>query len=118
MPVDNFNIPETVDNEQLKKANKELQDKINELGSDTIMHASRNYNDPVESSEEGTPAPESAITGDSIDALTRMGYFRKTRPVVRDTKKISRNDPCPCGSGKKYKNCCLASGQYETTHFA
>lgn len=22
-------------------------------------------------------------------------------------KKISRNDPCPCGSGKKYKNCCI-----------
>lgn len=21
--------------------------------------------------------------------------------------KIGRNDPCPCGSGKKYKNCCL-----------
>ena len=27
-------------------------------------------------------------------------------PVKRDTKKIQRNDPCPCGSGKKYKNCC------------
>jgi len=23
-------------------------------------------------------------------------------------KKIGRNDPCPCGSGKKYKQCCLA----------
>ena len=22
-------------------------------------------------------------------------------------QKIGRNDPCPCGSGKKYKNCCL-----------
>lgn len=22
------------------------------------------------------------------------------------TEKVSRNDPCPCGSGKKYKNCC------------
>jgi len=26
--------------------------------------------------------------------------------VVRKTKKIGRNDPCPCGSGKKYKKCC------------
>jgi SEC-C motif len=25
-------------------------------------------------------------------------------------KKISRNDPCPCGSGKKYKNCCYGKG--------
>ncbi len=26
--------------------------------------------------------------------------------TVRKEKKIGRNDPCPCGSGKKYKNCC------------
>ena len=25
------------------------------------------------------------------------------------SKKIGRNDPCPCGSGKKYKHCCLGS---------
>lgn len=30
----------------------------------------------------------------------------KTTTVVRDGKKIGRNDPCPCGSGKKYKKCC------------
>ena len=27
------------------------------------------------------------------------------RPVVRKTGKIGRNDPCPCGSGKKWKKC-------------
>jgi preprotein translocase subunit SecA len=27
-------------------------------------------------------------------------------PVRRDTPKVGRNEPCPCGSGKKYKNCC------------
>ena len=27
-------------------------------------------------------------------------------PVKRDARKIQRNDPCPCGSGLKYKNCC------------
>ncbi len=26
-------------------------------------------------------------------------------------EKIGRNDPCPCGSGKKYKNCCLSKNQ-------
>ncbi len=26
--------------------------------------------------------------------------------VVRSTPKVGRNDPCPCGSGKKYKQCC------------
>lgn len=28
------------------------------------------------------------------------------RPVVKLSEKIGRNDPCPCGSGKKYKHCC------------
>ena len=28
------------------------------------------------------------------------------RPVRRDAPKVGRNDPCPCGSGKKYKQCC------------
>lgn len=27
-------------------------------------------------------------------------------PIVRQGAKIGRNDPCPCGSGKKYKKCC------------
>ena len=29
-------------------------------------------------------------------------------PVRRTESKVGRNDPCPCGSGKKYKFCCLA----------
>jgi preprotein translocase subunit SecA len=31
---------------------------------------------------------------------------RQAQTVVRTNPKIGRNDPCPCGSGKKYKNCC------------
>jgi SEC-C motif-containing protein len=31
------------------------------------------------------------------------------KPVVRDAPKAGRNDPCPCGSGKKHKKCCLAA---------
>jgi uncharacterized protein len=30
-----------------------------------------------------------------------------TSPVIRGGDKVGRNDPCPCGSGKKYKRCCL-----------
>ena len=31
----------------------------------------------------------------------------KKRPVVKKAaEKVGRNDPCPCGSGKKYKKCC------------
>ncbi len=31
---------------------------------------------------------------------------QQNNTIVRTTQKIGRNDPCPCGSGKKYKNCC------------
>jgi len=31
---------------------------------------------------------------------------QKKKPVQRAAKKIGRNAPCPCGSGKKYKKCC------------
>ena len=31
---------------------------------------------------------------------------KSSSTVKRDGEKVGRNDPCPCGSGKKYKNCC------------
>ena len=34
----------------------------------------------------------------------------KAKPIKRDSRKIGRNDPCPCGSGKKYKKCCYLKG--------
>jgi preprotein translocase subunit SecA len=35
---------------------------------------------------------------------------RITIPLKREMPKVGRNDPCPCGSGKKYKQCCGRSG--------
>jgi hypothetical protein len=32
-----------------------------------------------------------------------------TQPIVNTEPKVGRNDPCPCGSGKKYKKCCLGN---------
>jgi SEC-C motif-containing protein len=34
------------------------------------------------------------------------GKMVSTGQVRRDASKVGRNDPCPCGSGKKYKKCC------------
>ncbi len=34
------------------------------------------------------------------------GEDEKPQPVRRKSKKVGRNEPCPCGSGKKYKKCC------------
>lgn len=43
-----------------------------------------------------------ALTGSYLEAASG-----KSKPIVRAGSKIGRNDPCPCGSGKKYKKCCL-----------
>jgi len=42
----------------------------------------------------------------STPAEARGGSGRKQETVTRDAPKVGRNDPCPCGSGKKYKKCC------------
>lgn len=34
------------------------------------------------------------------------GEFAEPQPLVRAEPKVGRNDPCPCGSNKKYKKCC------------
>jgi SEC-C motif-containing protein len=34
------------------------------------------------------------------------GNVLPPKQVVRETPKVGRNEPCPCGSGKKYKKCC------------
>ena len=36
-----------------------------------------------------------------------QGNWRPVKTYVREQPKIGRNDPCPCGSGKKYKKCCM-----------
>jgi len=102
-----------------------VKDKVNTLGADTIMGAMSNLtqedalerldklNDAV-AEHNNTDVENVAVTGSN--PILR-GYLPKTRPIVRDNKKIGRNDPCPCGSGKKYKNCCMKSGKYETTHY-
>ena len=40
--------------------------------------------------------------------MAGSGEYQPVQQVVRGADKIGRNDPCPCGSGKKYKKCCGA----------
>ena len=57
-------------------------------------HGGENYNEPSEVQK----AMQRAAGGD-----TRQR--QPSQPIVNQGPKIGRNDPCPCGSGKKYKNC-------------
>jgi hypothetical protein len=67
----------------------------------------------------GDQAPRFALNlnfpweqNDTMDALTKnMGKPGKLIPLLREAAnprtEVGRNDPCPCGSSKKYKKCCL-----------
>ena len=41
-----------------------------------------------------------------FDLLKQLADIKPSTPQSEKQKKIGRNDPCPCGSGKKYKRCC------------
>lgn len=56
---------------------------------------------------------EAAVSGKITPEQLAMMIPKKPKQMVREYAKVSRNEPCPCGSGKKYKNCCLDSGKYE-----
>ena len=66
----------------------------------------------AEAAEMGVPAP-SAISHQEINAFAqnapreaRGDEGQRVTTVKRTGAKVGRNDPCPCGSGKKYKKCC------------
>jgi hypothetical protein len=61
----------------------------------------------------GTPRFDSSHAHPKGRSERSIGYERsateypRTAPIVRDSDQVGRNDPCPCGSGKKFKKCCL-----------
>ena len=57
--------------------------------------------------DETAPEFEEAVrTGREAHHAPRQA----TKPFVHRAEKVGRNDPCPCGSGKKFKKCCAELG--------
>jgi len=53
-----------------------------------------------------------------IDHLNGILFTERVQkaPIIESkTKKVGRNDPCPCGSGKKYKKCCMRKKRNDRT---
>ena len=46
------------------------------------------------------------LEGLKVQTINSNQVAEKPAPIVNNEPKVGRNDPCPCGSGKKYKNCC------------
>ena len=63
---------------------------------------------------EGAPSRQESIkiTGEGLEGTNvslkgnTPNQEKSHTPIVNTEPKVGRNDPCPCGSGKKYKNCC------------
>ncbi len=70
----------------------------------------KNYEELVKNSQAKEVKTETQSKQDELKTYSRHAT------VIKEYEKIGRNDQCPCGSGKKYKNCCLNSGKYEKHH--
>ena len=65
---------------------------------------------PVADPRKARPKPFGPVGRGATEATSAVLRDQPVKgTVVRSDKKVGRNDPCPCGSGKKYKNCCGAS---------
>ena len=78
----------------------DLEERQRQLGEQN-----RQYLHP--SSPAPAPAPAEGATGpgQGVDTGTAGPAAEASQPFVRSTAKVGRNEPCPCGSGKKYKQC-------------
>jgi len=48
---------------------------------------------------------DNILSKEKRDEITRE--FNQSKIFTHEAKKVGRNDPCPCGSGKKFKKCCI-----------
>lgn len=66
-----------------------------------------------EEAEKKNESMQAALENNRMAQLQAMMASRQKKPKVRQFPKTGRNEKCPCGSGKKYKHCCLSSGEFE-----
>ena len=84
---------------------------LEELNRDVLSFLLRAFIPLRDASEAKAPAPQQPRRTDmdqmqtSRTDLVTNGGEQKSRMPVHVEKQVGRNDPCPCGSGKKFKNC-------------
>jgi preprotein translocase subunit SecA len=75
-------------------------------GGDGNGHRPRNVTTSVDELEEAFQRRKRRELEQA--RMAGSGDMQPVQQVVRSSAKVGRNDPCPCGSGKKYKKCCGA----------
>ena len=77
-----------------------------------VIGSGQEHKDEFDDSEMREAAARQQAAGGNVDMSSAPAQAavpkreRKQETVRRETPKVGRNDPCPCGSGKKYKHCC------------
>ncbi len=64
----------------------------------------------IQLKDEAAEQAELERMKEQMEASNEQMILNNQDPVTATEKKIARNEPCPCGSGKKYKQCCGKSG--------
>ncbi|MFO0909638.1 MAG: preprotein translocase subunit SecA [Isosphaeraceae bacterium] len=80
-------------------------DFLNYLGSRWQLDRAQTIHDAP--SEASAPASGGIRAQQEAAIAASQGNDKKSEPVRNVGKKVGRNDPCPCGSGKKFKACCM-----------
>lgn len=91
---------------------KDVEQEALEVPTVQVMPETGTIMDAVQISEENNKqreAMEAAISNDQMKRFEAMAksWQEAHTQKVRKFDKVGRNDPCPCGSGKKFKNCCM-----------
>lgn len=83
-----------------------MLDAIKRDVTQTLMNVQiRSEADVVAAEAPHTPSNVQYHHADYDEALAQEPAAEEQKPFVRAGGKVGRNDPCPCGSGKKYKQC-------------
>ncbi|MCR5614625.1 MAG: preprotein translocase subunit SecA [Saccharofermentans sp.] len=89
---------------------EEMNEAIQNDAVKFIMRANFSQDKQVQAKETVKATSESHASVTPLAAAKPIqgstGNDKPAQPVKRDSSKVGRNDPCPCGSGKKYKDCC------------
>ena len=70
----------------------------------SLIDRARNYSAPAKEMQSGGSTLAQLAGG--LQGSAQNTFVAKQKPKDSAGQKIGRNDPCPCGSGKKYKKCC------------
>lgn len=92
-----------------------FENTLNQIDREVVEFVYKVQLRQAEETKEKKPAEKQMVA--VHDSAVNMGYSgmgeaakpqSKVKTFKRETPKVGRNDPCPCGSGKKYKKCCGA----------